>query len=153
VQIDFDILKDSVATSSTGMPPASEQNAVPAVSPVAATVKLPKYRRMRISGMRVASFVGDSAASIRSTWKAFADPCVDYICSVSRSFIRDCRLLLRVLASPLPSLQLGTSPDDGDNESTRNRNVIAPVVNWLRQPFSPGQVSRNRAPSRYAERR
>jgi general secretion pathway protein A len=102
------------------------------------------WRRHRRPSV-LAAFARNSAASVRSTWQAVTLFFVSYARSVSRSFVRDCRLMFRALTLPTPALKLDPSIAGASGQSGSQRSILAPIVNWLRQPLSPGQLSSNRS--------
>ncbi len=77
---------------------------------------------------------------------------VNYARSVSRSFVRDCRLLFRGLTLPKPAVEVGSSAEAANEKSVTNRNVLVPIVNWLRQSVTPANIFSNRSPARFAHR-
>jgi general secretion pathway protein A len=121
---------------------AAKEDPVPAVPPSPAPVEYPKWRKHR-SHSAIVEFVRNSAASVQLAWHAFTLPVVSYVRSVSSSFVRDCRLFFRVLTLPTPALQLDSSPQGPNQKSGAQHNVFAPIVNWLRQPFTPGSGKRS----------
>jgi general secretion pathway protein A len=123
----------------------------PVASPVghastqAKTGKTPRHWRLRRRPSNLAAFARNSAASVSRAWHAFTLPFVSYIRSVSRSFVRDCRRMFRALTLPTPALKLDPSIVGATAQSTSQRNILAPIVQWLRQPLSTGQISGNRS--------
>jgi general secretion pathway protein A len=165
-QIDFDVFKDLDKRTQ----PAVKEDPVPAV-PLLAPVECPKpvarpayastpgrssevyrYWRRHRSRWAVAVFARNSAASVQRAWHAFIHPFVCYARSVSRSFVHDCRRLFRVLTLPAPALEHDSSTEAANEKSAARRNVLAPVVNWLRQPVTPANISSNRSLARSAHR-
>jgi general secretion pathway protein A len=165
-QIDFDVFKDLDKRTQ----PAVKEDPVPAVPPLA-PVECPKpvarpayastpgrssevsgYWRRHRSRWAVAVFARNSAASVQRAWHAFTHPFVCYARSVSRSFVRDCRLLFRVLTLPAPALERDSSTEAANEKSAAHRNVLATAVNWLRQPVTPANISSNRSLARSAHR-
>jgi general secretion pathway protein A len=138
-QIYFDIFEDPLAGFSKRGQAGPKEDPLP-VLPRHAPVESPKYWRGRRSRPVLAAFARDSAASVQRASYAFTHPFVYCARSVSRSFVHDCRLLFRVLTLPMPALELGSSPEGANEKSAAHRNVLAPIVNWLRQPFTPGNV-------------
>jgi len=66
------------------------------------------WRRHRHPSI-LAAFARNAAVSIRRTWQAVTLFFVSYARSVSRSFVRDCRLMFRALTLPTPALKLDPS--------------------------------------------
>jgi general secretion pathway protein A len=115
--------------------------------------KIPQHWRLHRQRSTVAVFVRNSAASLKLAWHAFIHPLVSYVRSVSQSFFCDCRLFLRALTLPTPALKLDPSTVGANEQSAPSRNILAPIVSWLRQPFNAGQISGNRSPSRFFNRK
>jgi general secretion pathway protein A len=113
--------------------------------------KIPQHWRLHRQRSTVAVFVRNSAASLKLAWHAFTEPFVSYVRSVSHSFFRECRLLLRALTLPTPALN--PSAVGANEQSAPSRNILAPIVTWLRQPFNTGQTSGNRSPARFVNRK
>ncbi|MGB9514500.1 MAG: AAA family ATPase [Candidatus Acidiferrum sp.] len=131
-QTDFDLYKDQAIAKEAPAPLAPP-----------APVECPKYWRRRRSRWAVAAFGYHS--TFQRIWHAFSHVFVCYVPSVSRSFVYDCRLFFRALIVSMPVLEFSSSPDDVGERLPSRRNVFAPIVNWLRQPFTPGNFSRNRS--------
>lgn len=151
-QIDFGIFKDPPAAVHQGSQTAAEEHPLPAVPPPP-PVQFPKHRPRHRSRPNVAAFARSSAGSVQRTWHALTHPLFSYMRSVSQSFVRDCRLFFRSLVPPTPALEFGSSNGGGGEKSTTLRDVLAPLLNWLRQPLTPGPFSRNRSATRSAHRR
>jgi type II secretory pathway predicted ATPase ExeA len=151
-QIDFGIFKDPVAAVHKGSQAAAEEHPLPAVPPPA-PVQSPRYWRRHRSRPNVAAFARNAAVSVQRAWHALTHPFVFYVRSVSQSFVRDCRVFFRSLAPPMPALEFGSSTEGADEKSPALRNVLAPLLNWLRQPISPGPFSRNRSSASSGHRR
>jgi general secretion pathway protein A len=115
--------------------------------------KIPlRWRRHRQCSTATVT-VRSSAASLKLAWHAFTDPLFSYIRSVSYSFFRDCRHLLRALTLPIPALKLDASAVRASEQSTPSRNVLTPIVTWLRQPFNAGEITGNRSSARFVNRK
>jgi hypothetical protein len=112
-----------------------------------------EHWRRDLSRSGVAVFPRSSVASVQRARHAFSHPFVDYARSVSHSFIRDCRLMFRALTLSTPALEIGSSANGANEKSAIHRSVLAPIVNWLRQPIGPGHISSNRSPARSANRK
>jgi hypothetical protein len=170
-QMEFDIFKDLLFSVSKRIRATFKKKPVPAMPPSAA-LKSPKplartafpstpggsgeiaqyWRRYRLrSAMAVVAH--HSAASVQRAWHAFNHTFIGYVRSVSLSFVRDCRLLFRPLTLPTPAVEFGSPTDTPHEKSAAHRNALAPIVNWLRQPITPGQISANRSPARSAPRK
>jgi general secretion pathway protein A len=150
-QIEFDIFTDPVAAVHKRTQPAAKEDPVPAVPP-SASVEPPRYWRGHWSRSVVAALGHDSAAAVQRAWHRFTHAFVNYPRYVSRSFVRDCRLLFRGLALPMPAVEVGSSTEAANEKSVTNRNVLVPIVNWLRQPVAPANIFSNRSPARFAHR-
>jgi len=132
--------------------PAAKEDPVPAVPPPA-PVEPPRYWRRHPSRSVVAALERNSAAAVQRAWHGFTHAFVNYPRSVSRSFVRDCRRLFRGLTLPMSAVEVGSSLTEAANEkSVTNRNVLVPVVNWLRQPVTPANIFSNRSLARSAHR-
>jgi len=151
-QIDFAIFKDPLAAVYKRAQAAAKEDPVSAVPPPVA-VKSLKYWRRQSSRSVVAVFARNSIASVQRVWHGFTHSFVCYACNVSRSFVCDCRLLFRVLTLPTPALEHDSSPEGANEKLAARRNVLVPLVNWLRQPFTPGNIFGNRSAARSAHRR
>ncbi len=170
-QMKFDIFKDLLSSVSKRIRATFKKKPVPAM-PAPAALKSPNpvarpaspatpgrsgeiaqyWRRHRLrSAMAVAA--RHSAASVQRAWHAFNHTFIGYVRSVSLSFVRDCRLLFRPLTLPTPAVEFGSPTDTTQEKSAAHRNALAPIVNWLRQPITPGQISGNRSPERSAPRK
>ncbi len=90
-------------------------------------------------------FATKTGGSVGRTWHTVTDPVVSYARSVAQSFVHDCRLFLRSLSVPSPALEHGSSAGGGDEKSPVLRDILAPIVNWLRQPITSGPASNNRS--------
>jgi hypothetical protein len=145
-QIDFAIFKYPLAAVYKRAQAAAKEDPVLAVTPPA-LVESPKYWR-RDRWRSVVAALGRNSAAFQRAWHAFTHPFVGYARSVSRSFVRDCRLLFRVLTLPAPALERDSSTEAANEKSAARRNVLAPVVNWLRQPVTPANISSNRSPEK-----
>jgi general secretion pathway protein A len=170
-QIDFGIFKDPVAAVSKAAqpevredpapavpPPAPQESPKPVARPASASTPdrssgIPQYWRRHPWRSTVAVFVHNSTASVQRVWHAFTHSFVCYARSVSHSFVRDCRLFFRALALPIPALVFASSADGAKERSATRRNALAPIVKWLRQPFTPGRISSKRSPARPAHRK
>jgi type II secretory pathway predicted ATPase ExeA len=151
-QIDFNISERPRAAIYKQTQVAAKEPRVPGDSD-AAPVKLPKHWRRHQSRPVMATFARTSAASVQRAWHALTDPFVRYSRSVSRSFVRDCRKFFRGLRQPTPVLALNSSPESANEEFATHQNVLASIVHWLREPFTPGNISGNRSRTRSAHRR
>ena len=118
------------------------------VSPWSSFSEMPMHWRRHRSLSAVAVFSRNSATSVQRAWHAFTHLFVPYARSVFDSFLNDCRKLFRVLTLPAPALQLGSSTGSA-KKSVEHLNVLAAVVNWLRQPITPSNIFSNRSPARY----
>jgi len=107
--------------------------------------KISRHGRLRRHPSNLAAFARNSAASVRRAWHAFTLPFVSYTRSVSHSFVRDCRRMFRALTLPTPALKLDPSIVGATVHSTSERGILAPIVQWLRQPINTGQMSGNRS--------
>jgi hypothetical protein len=150
-QIDFDIFTDPVAAVHKRTQPAAKEDPAPAVPP-SAPVEPPRYWRGHWSRSVVAALGHNSAVVVQRAWHGFTHAFVNYARSVSRSFVRDCRLLFRGLALPMPAVEVGSSTEAANEKLVTNRNVLVPIVNWLRQPVTPANIFSNRSPVRFAHR-
>ena len=148
-QIEFDIFTDPVVAVQKLAQAAAKEDPVPAAS---APVESPGYWRRHRSRSAVAALGRNSSAAVQCAWHGFTGAFVNYPRSVSRSFVRDCRLLFRGLTLPMPAVEVGSSAEAANEKSVTNRNVLAPAVNWLRQPVSPANIFSNRSLARSAHR-
>jgi general secretion pathway protein A len=124
--------RPSVATQT-----AIKKDAVPAI-PAAPPLESQQFWRKQ----QAASLVPrNSAASARHGWDALASPIVRYVRSVSYSFVRDTRSFFEALVPRTPALEMGSSGDDAMEKSSIHRNVIAPVMHWLRQPIAANRTN------------
>ena len=147
-QIEFDILEKlhPLATQSQAQIAVKEKTTSAAAPSVGAASRKywPKYR---LSSTMVV-YAQNSASSVKRVWSAVSRPIGEYVCSVVKSFVRDCRTLR---ASPAPARATGVSAsvdaNSGKLKSTAHRNAIA-VVRWLQQPMSPPRVSSRGTKSR-----
>jgi general secretion pathway protein A len=113
--------------------------------------EISKYWRRYQS--RAAVAVHNSVAYVQRAWHAFTHRFIFYAGSVSHSFVHDCRLFFRGLTLPTPALELGSSDNRSNEKSATHRNILAPIVSWLRQPMTPGENSSNRSAARSARRK
>jgi general secretion pathway protein A len=90
-----------------------------------------------------------SVASVRRGWHAATHPFFSYTHSVLQSFIKDCQSLFHGMTPPTPALETGSSGEGGGDRRS-NRRVLAPVINWFRQPMSAGRISANHSSPRRA---
>jgi general secretion pathway protein A len=136
--------------------PAESPNPVAPLAYVSTTGRFSEiglYWRTHRSRSAVAVFASNAAAAVQRAWHAFTPPLVQYPRSISRSFLRDCRTLFRVLPLPTPALEPDSSAEGANEKSVTHRNVLAGLVNWLRQPVTPGNIFSNRSPARSVHRR
>jgi general secretion pathway protein A len=165
-QIDFDVFKDLDKRTQ----PAVKEDPVPAVPPLA-PMECPKpvarsayastpgrssgvsgYWRRHRSRSVVTALGRNSAASVQRAWHGFTHAFVNYARSVSRSLVRDCRVLFRGLTLPMPALEVGSSTATANEKSVAHPNVLVRSVNWLRQPVTPANIFSNRSLARSAHR-
>jgi general secretion pathway protein A len=164
-QIEFDIFNETHASVDADPTPAVTENPVPTIhspahpeSPKLAarpadsptpgkSSKITRYWRKQRTPSAVAVFTRNSVASVAGAWHAFTHSFACYVRSVSHSFFRDCRGFFRALTPPTPALQFSSSSHSANQKSAMHQSVLAPIVNWLRQPISPGHISSNRSPA------
>jgi len=144
-------------SASPFLPPLESSEAVAPPAEEVPTQKKPgkisRHWRLHRHPSDLAAFARNSAASVKRAWHAFTHPIVCYAHSVSRSFVRDCRRVFRALTLPTPALKLDPSIVGATAESASQRNILAPIVQWLRQPFNTGQISAHRSSHASANRK
>jgi type II secretory pathway predicted ATPase ExeA len=97
------------------------------------------------------SAIDSATAHPRRSWHAVVDPVVGYVRTVLHSFVRDCQSLFRAAIPPTPALELGSSAE-ASHATSSNRRVLAPVVNWFRQPMTVRRIPTHRPASTPAPR-
>ena len=100
-----------------------------------------------------AEFASQTGGSLGRSWHAVTYPIFSYARSVAQSFVQDCRLFSRSLTLPTPALEHGSSAGGDHEKLPMLRDVLAPIVNWLRQPITPGPNSRHRLRPPSADRK
>ncbi len=164
-QIDFSVDKDplaavdefvQVATKPASLPvdpPSTDPVPMDPLPAVPSVLEPPSVPRRRPFPSTIAASAGNIEAALQRAWFVSTDPLVNYSRSVYRSFVHDCRLWFRGLSLPLPALQIVSSPQDENGKSSGQRSLLAPIVNWLQQPFSPGNHSTPRSAPRSFHRK
>jgi general secretion pathway protein A len=170
-QIDFDVFNDPHSALYKRAEPtikeeplraAPASTAVESPQPVAHTAyaskadkssEFPRYWRKHRSLSAMAVLAHNSTASVQRAWQVFTHPFFCYARSVSYSFISECHAFFRVLSPPTPALELGSAADGGNRKSDIYRSILAPIANWLRQPFTSASNTGNRSATRSAQGR
>jgi general secretion pathway protein A len=137
VQTAFSSVVEKFTRPSVATETAVKEDAVSAVSP-APLVKPEQHWREQ---QAVSVVVRNSAASVRRGWEGFAFPIVKYVRSVSHSFVRDIRSFFEALIPRTPALEMGSSGDAAMEKSSIHRNVVAPLLHWLRQPIAANRTN------------
>jgi hypothetical protein len=150
VQIAFDIFEDPVAAVQQHSEPAPIADPLPAVPPP--PVESSKQRRSRRPRPVVPAFVLNSFAAVHRACHICIRAGGNYAWTVYYSFVRDCRFFFRGLTPPTPALETASSSGRANTKPSADRNVFAPVVNWLRQPFPLRNGSSNRSAARSSRR-
>ncbi len=149
----LDVEESSV---SVAVAPALQEEAIPKVQPISAPTLdelsyKPTYWRRRKRQLAVVVSARIAYAAVHSAWHAISQPIVSYVRSVSQSFAHDWRLFARSLSVPTPALEIGTSSGSTNEKSPALREVLAPIVNWLRRPIAHGRASSSRFRVRSSE--
>jgi general secretion pathway protein A len=158
-QIDFSVDKDplgavdefvQVATKPASLsvdPPSTDPVPIDPLSAVAppSVLEPPSVPRRRPFHSTIAASARNIEAALQHAGFVSIDPLVNYSRSVYRSFVHDCRLWFRGLSLPMTALEIASSPQDENGKSSGQRSLLAPIVNWLQQPFSPGNHSTRRS--------
>jgi general secretion pathway protein A len=170
-QIEFDIFNEPPAAVDSQAQPAVREDPVPAVhspahpeapklgarpadSPTPGkSSKFVRYWRKHRPRSAVAVFARNSVASVERAWHAFTHSLACYVRSVSHSFVRDCHVFFRALTPPTPALEFSSSSHSAHQKSAMQQGVLAPIVNWLRRPISPGHISSKRSPAGFSHRK
>ena len=165
----FDISKARLAAMFERTQPAVKENPLaqtasktPLESPKPVTQRIETPAVLAASGIRrhwrshrsssaLAACARESVASVGRAWHAATHPFVSYARSVLQSFIKDCQSLFHGMTPPTPALETGSS-SEGSTDRRGNRRVLAPVINWFRQPMSAGRISANHSSARRARR-
>jgi general secretion pathway protein A len=160
---------ETLAQSSVSVQHASREQPVPAVhTPFPLESPKPVVPRVGVSTLgtyseiptdwqrprlrsKVAVFARTTA--IHRAWHAFTPRFARYLRSVSHSFMRDFRSSFRVLALLTSALESGSSAQVANEKPVTHRNILVSVLNWLRNPFTPGTIFGDRSPARSARRR
>ena len=141
MQIEFDILEKLHPRAAHKQAQiAVKEESTPAAAPAMRAPSRKYWRKHRPS-----STVGsarNSMSSVKRMWSAASEPSVEYVRSVVKSFVRDCRVLFRASLVLTPAAGVSASLDgsNGKPRSTVQRNAIA-LVHWLQQPMRPPRVS------------
>ena len=142
MQIEFDIVEKLHPRAAQKQAQiAVKGESTPAAAPAMPAPSRKYWRKHRPSSTVVVS-ARNSMSSVKRMWSAVSEPSVDYVRSVVKSFVRDCRVLFRASLVLTPAAGVSASVDgsNGKPRSTVQRNAIA-LVHWLQQPMRPPRVS------------
>jgi type II secretory pathway predicted ATPase ExeA len=142
MQIEFDIVEKLHPRAAQKQAQiAVKEESTPAAAPVMPAPSRNYWRKHRPSSTVVVS-ARNSISSAKRMWSAVSEPSVEYVRSVVKSFVRDCRVLFRASLVLTPAAGVSASVDgsNGKPRSTVQRNAIA-LVHWLQQPMRPPRVS------------
>jgi len=142
MQIEFDIVEKLHSRAAQKQAQiAVKGESTPAAAPAMPAPSRKYWRKHRPSSTVVVS-ARNSMSSVKRMWSAVSEPSVEYVRSVVKSFVRDCRVLFRASLVLTPAAGVSASVDgsNGKPRSTVQRNAIA-LVHWLQQPMRPPRVS------------
>jgi hypothetical protein len=146
MQIEFDILEKlhpraAQKQAQIAVKEESTQDAAPAMP--APSRKY--WRKYRPSATVVVS-ARNSISSVKRKWSVVGEPIVEYVRSVEKSFVRDCRMLFQASLVPTPAAGVRASVDGNNRKprSTVHKNAIA-LVHWLQEPMRPPRASSRRS--------
>jgi len=149
MQIEFDIVEKLHPRAAQKQAQiALKEESTPAAALMMPAPSRNYWRKYRPSSTVVVS-ARNSISSVNRMWSAVSEPIVEYVRSVAKSFVRDCRMSFRASLVPTPAAGVSASVDgnNGKPRATAHRNAIA-LVHWLRQPMRPPRVSSRGSKSR-----